>query len=732
MKLLTCLFSILFLTCFTNAQSWNQIGPEGGYFKEFTVHPVNTDLIYAGSDDGGGIWKTENGGTTWSLLTASFPNMTGWKIVLDDTNPDIVYACDLYGRYGLLKSNDAGNSWTIMNSGLITVHDKMVSGLVTKSSDTLFISTGESITSDPPRPGNGIFKSYDGGTTWTPAGLQGITTPCIEKNAFGTIFAGTENNGLHYTNDNGITWTSHPAIPIGATIHELHSSGNVLIVAAAEGVFLSSDWGINFSNIGLIGEFNFDACIHKTTPDIEIFCSTLTGLKKYSSASMNWTPVTGSYFTDQIIIGITSDGTNVFCSGFSNSPIVKSTNEGNNWSQLASSPVATELNDLYIDPADNNHMLTCLLGSYDLDGNYDRESVYETTDGGISWIRKGPDAHALCITPNPQNNQEFYLGTFAHGVIKTTDGFNTYTQLSPNGVGTADVIVSPENPSTVLFSEVVWGSSSSIKRSTDAGASFATVANFGANRLLFNPNNADTIYAAQGNGVYLSSDNGLTFNPWQLNGEDCISLASNESDLIVGTSDGKLFKISEGIVSDISGNWQSPVEIKSIFIQDGELFVGLNGAEKDTNMVLHGSIWRSSNNGVSWTDITNDMTSTNIYGNNIIASDGNELFVGTYGGGIFKSTGLNLNANLYQQDISPFLVAPNPALNLLTVHADNIDAQSIQIFDSGGKNVSDRIKKTESTQGEFTIDVSSLNPGTYVLQIESINGIARSLQFVKL
>lgn len=216
------LFALLFtFTALASyGQSWSSIGPECGYFKEFTFHPNNSNIIFAGSDDSGGVWKSNDAGGSWALLTAAFPNMTGWKIVIDENDTDVVYCCDPYGRYGILKSTDGGLSWTEINSGLISGYDKMVSGIVVKTTDTLFISTGENATSIPVRPGNGMYKSYDGGTSWIATGLQGMTIPSIGQNDFGTIFAGSEGFGLLYSNDNGGSWLTHGDIPVFGTILE--------------------------------------------------------------------------------------------------------------------------------------------------------------------------------------------------------------------------------------------------------------------------------------------------------------------------------------------------------------------------------------------------------------------------------------------------------------------------------------------------------------------------------
>ncbi|MFT5859330.1 MAG: photosystem II stability/assembly factor-like uncharacterized protein [Flavobacteriaceae bacterium] len=721
MKYTISIFLSLFLVLSLTAQTWDQIGPEGGYFKEFTIHPVDPNTIYAGSDDGGGVWKSIDSGDTWSLTTSDFPNMTGWKIVIDENSPNTVYSCDLYGRYGLLKSVDGGTSWSLINSGLSTIYDKMVSGLVVKTSDTLFVSTGESAGSVPVRPGNGMYKSFDGGLTWTASGLQGKTIPSVGKNEFGTIFAGSEDFGLYYSNDNGTTWLTHPDIPAAGTVFEIDTDSNVILLASSEGIFLSTNWGINFVTLGLAGEFNFDACIHTTLPDIEIYSSTLTGLKHYSSATSTWNTVVGSFFSDQFVIGITSDGSNVFCGGFSNSPIVKSVDGGTTWNELVSSPTATELTDIFIDQNNSDRIVTCLMGTYHEAGSFDRESIYESTNGGASWIRKGPDAHALCLAANPLNSQTLYLGSFAQGVYKTDDSFNSFTQLSPDSVAVVDVIVSAEDTNVVFISEIDFTIPTfSIKRSSDAGNNFNQVSTIIANRLMFNPNNNDTIYVATNNGVSISVDFGLTFSPWVLAGEDCRTLAVKGNDVFTGTTDGKLFKIANSIATDISGTWDTPVEIKSVYTLGEELFVGMNGAEKDTFMVLQGSIWRTMDDGGTWSDITTDMTSTNIYGNNIIASDGSELFVGTYGGGLFKSSGLGLDAGLndFESDES-LSVYPNPVEEVLTINLEGNNYQNLEVIDILGEDVTNRINYVNDVAEDLAIDVSRLEIGVYVIQFHS-------------
>lgn len=281
--------------------------------------------------------------------------------------------------------------------------------------------------------------------------MQGFTIPCIARNTFGTVFAGSENNGLFYTNNNGLNWFPHPNIDTNSTVHEIDVKDSVIIVAATSGIYLSTDWGVNFTNIGLSGEFNFDVAIHKSSPEIEIYCSTINGLQYYSTNTLSWTIVNAPELNNQLVMGIASDETNIYISNFSNSLIIKSSDGGITWSYLSNSPISTSLNDIYIDPLNNNRILTCLQGTYNIGGLFNKESIYETNNGGVSWTRKGPEAHALCITPNPINSNSFYLGTFSKGLFKTSNSFNTYTNLISGNKMIGDIAISNADTNIILL-----------------------------------------------------------------------------------------------------------------------------------------------------------------------------------------------------------------------------------------------------------------------------------------
>jgi len=546
--------------------------------------------------------------------------------------------------------------------------------------------------------------------------LQGFTIPCIARNTFGTVFAGSENNGLFYTNNNGLNWFPHPNIDTNSTVHEIDVKDSVIIVAATSGIYLSTDWGVNFTNIGLSGEFNFDVAIHKSSPEIEIYCSTINGLQYYSTNTLSWTIVNAPELNNQLVMGIASDETNIYISNFSNSLIIKSSDGGITWSYLSNSPISTSLNDIYIDPLNNNRILTCLQGTYNIGGLFNKESIYETNNGGVSWTRKGPEAHALCITPNPINSNSFYLGTFSKGLFKTSNSFNTYTNLISGNKMIGDIAISNADTNIILLSEVDFNlSTASIKRSINGGGSFTTVASLITNRIIFNSNDNDTVYAATDDGVYISTNSGISWNSWILSGENISALAYSNNKLYAGNDQGYLYKVENTMVSNISGTWQVPVEIKSIYTLNNELFVGLNGAEKDTTYNLHGSIWRSSNGGTLWSNITYQMTSTNIFGNNIIDSDGNNLYVGTYSGGIFKLNGLVLSLK-ESRSKHGIVMFPNPASDIVYIESNIEIIFDLKVYNILGQDLTSTVKTTVYNK-RATVDLSELLTGIYIIKI---------------
>jgi hypothetical protein len=116
----------------TSAANWSFLGPhviptEGGgsgRINCIAIDPVDTNIIWLGAACGG-LWKTTDGGLTWTSNTDLLPSLSISDIVVDPTNPSVMYLAtgDKYGIYyqyevwghysaGVLKSTDGGVTWS--------------------------------------------------------------------------------------------------------------------------------------------------------------------------------------------------------------------------------------------------------------------------------------------------------------------------------------------------------------------------------------------------------------------------------------------------------------------------------------------------------------------------------------------------------------------------------------------------------------------------------------------
>jgi hypothetical protein len=159
------------------------------------VHPTDPLTCYFGTGDSG-LWKTTNGGTSWSQLT-NLPSATGdpgiTGLVIQPGTPATLYAYS-FGN-GIYKSSDSGANWSRINSG-VGPADVMQAAL--SSNGTLYV-----IASDA------TLWTYIG-TTWSQrltAGSGPIRGIAIDPSNAARAIAATYNGLLNETTNNGTAWS---------------------------------------------------------------------------------------------------------------------------------------------------------------------------------------------------------------------------------------------------------------------------------------------------------------------------------------------------------------------------------------------------------------------------------------------------------------------------------------------------------------------------------------------
>jgi photosystem II stability/assembly factor-like uncharacterized protein len=147
------------------------IGPAAmsGRITAIDAVVANPDIIYAGSASGG-VWKTENGGTTWTSIFDENPILNIGAIAIQQSNPSVIWVGTGEGNprnsvnlgAGIYKSMDAGKTWKLM--GLEKT--KNIHRVIIDPTNPNVVYAGVIGNPFADHPERGLFKTTDGGQTW--------------------------------------------------------------------------------------------------------------------------------------------------------------------------------------------------------------------------------------------------------------------------------------------------------------------------------------------------------------------------------------------------------------------------------------------------------------------------------------------------------------------------------------------------------------------------------------
>jgi photosystem II stability/assembly factor-like uncharacterized protein len=261
---------------------WRSIGPARGGRSQAVAGSASRPLEYYFGATGGGLWKTTDGGLTWHPVSdKSFASSSVGAVAVAESNPDVVYVgmgeTELRGNIlqgdGVYKSADGGKTFTHL--GL--EHTQAIARIRVHPTnpDIVYVAAlGDPYGRNAER---GIFKSSDGGRTWTKSLYRDDKTGAVDLTmdpkqpdvlyaglweVFRTphsLSSGGPGSGLFKTSDGGATWTEltkNAGLPpplwgkIGVTVSGADSSRVFALIEAAEGgLFLSDDAGRSWKKV---------------------------------------------------------------------------------------------------------------------------------------------------------------------------------------------------------------------------------------------------------------------------------------------------------------------------------------------------------------------------------------------------------------------------------------------------------------------------------------------------
>lgn len=338
----------------------------------------------------------------------------------------------------------------------------------------------------------------------------------------------------------------------------------------------------------------------------------------------------------------------------------KSTDSGTTWTTNTDFLAVIGCSDLCINPTNTQIMY---LATGDVESDRNSAGVLKSTDGGTTWtstslvFNQSQNYRITKMLMDP-NNPLIMIVSTSLGVYKTTDGWATNTQTLTTGEFT-DMEFKPGDANTVYIA------GSTFYKSTDKGDNWTEItAGLPASdvrriALGVTAGNSAYVYALIGKdsdngflGMYRSTDSGTTFNTqattpnvlgWQTNGSDAGGQAFYDLAITVSPTDANIVTtggVNHWQSTDGGVNW-----VNKSYWAAGQVHADIHELSylpSSSNTIFScndGGLHKSTDNGTTWTDISNNLNITQIVKLGLSTNNANTVVIGAQDNGTSLKTG---------------------------------------------------------------------------------------------
>lgn len=601
--------------------SWGKAGLSRERVNSVAVNPQDSHVVYAGTDEG--IKKSVNSGATWVSI-GPFDNSTSeahriLDIAISNQNPSIIYAVTWFGpdqynyntSFYVYKSTDGGNSWQTK----FTKKEgyRIISILIdTDEPNRLYTGVNEW--------DNGLYISNDGGESWTGKRLPVADTSFQEVVALAMtppdykparVWVIDRNYGVFASLDRGVTWTN-----AGAPSIDPNGPWALAVDPIAPDTVYVGTRRLNAD------KKNYDGLLHKTT-----------------NAGVTWTTKTLSGLATGFVFG---SGQQLYA-GFDNG-VQRSADKGDTWQKCDQGIALAPIADLSVDPSSGKIYAVINEQNNDNLSKFNSYSVAVSSDQGLTWsyLDKGPKnlsavAVAVGSPPTIWTGDGYKSSTISY-VHKSSDGGSSWMWIDFLHIigesvthGASDILIDGRNPQRVLFGfqHVIDGGI--LARTTDGGYTWSKLGEWeSTSALAVDPNNPDLIYRGRSSmgGVWAISN---AFGDWQ-----SVMIASytdigNVNDIEVGSDSNVYVAASDGLWYWNKSNWMKlpglPGGVPTALAIDrqstGDILIV--GTSKD-------GVYLSNDGGLTFESLNKGLGNLRVKKLSIGTGANKRLFVGTAGG----------------------------------------------------------------------------------------------------